>query len=127
MLLYYILTHSNDILRYYPSDICLHIDTVAAYLVDPGSNSGFSSYFYLGSNSTKISPQSSQLNAPIHVLCKLLKHVVSSATKAETGGLFENCQAAIPLRHMLAALNHSQPYTIVKTDNFTAADFSIKL
>ena len=65
----------------------------------------------------------SPLNAPIHVECKTLKHVVSSAAEAETGGLYSNCTFAIPLRQMLAALGHPQGITPVKTDNQTAASF----
>ena len=79
--------------------------------------------FYLGSNITESSPKSTTTNAAIHVECKLLKHVVSSAAEAETGGLFANCQAAVPIRHMLAALNHPQPPTPVRTDNSTASAF----
>ena len=49
--------------------------------------------------------------------------MVSSAVEAERGGLFANCQAAIPIRQMLAALNHPQPPTPVRTDNSTASAF----
>ena len=80
-------------------------------------------YLYLGSNSTKTSSQSLELNAHVHVLCKLLKRVVSSAVEAGTGSLFANCQATIPLHHILAALNHSQPTTTVKIDISTATAF----
>ena len=58
------------------------------------------------SDATKSSPASTQEIAGIHVEYKLLKHVVSSVAEAETGVFFTNCQAAIPIRHILAALNH---------------------
>ena len=79
MLLDYLSTHSNDVLHYYTSDMCLYIYTDAAYLVVLGAKSRFESYFYSGFNSTKTASQSSQLNAPVHVLCKLLKYIVLSA------------------------------------------------
>ena len=65
----------------------------------------------------------STLNAPIHAECKTLKHVVSSAAKAETGGVYSNCTFAIPIRNMLKALGHPQGPTAIKTDNQTAASF----
>jgi hypothetical protein len=124
MLLDYLYTHPNAKIRFYASDMRLHIDTDAAYLVAPGAKSRFAGHYYMGSNTSPSAPQSTHHNAPIHVNCKLLKHVVSSAVEAETGGLFSNCQAAIPIRHMLAALHYPQPPTPVRTDNSTASAFA---
>ena len=64
------------------------------------------------------------LNAPLHVECKLLKHVVSSAAEAETGGLYANCETTIQLRTILTALGHEQPPTPIKSDNNTAVAFA---
>ena len=57
------------------------------------------------------------------VECKTLRHVVSSAAEAETGGIFHNAQVAIPIRTLLRKLNHPQPPTLIKTDNATACGF----
>ena len=46
MLLNYLSTHSNTILRYYAGGMYLHIDTDAKYLVAPGANNRFAGYFY---------------------------------------------------------------------------------
>ena len=83
----------------------LHIDTDAAYLVAPNSKSRVGGYFYL-SQAYKTLPTTPTppLNAPIHIECHLLKHVVSSAAEAETAGIFHNCTTAIPLKKMLEAL-----------------------
>jgi hypothetical protein len=55
------------------------------------------------------------------VECATLPLTVSSAAEAETGGLFHNGQRIIPLRTMLAEINHPQPGpTPLKTDNSTA-------
>ena len=75
-------------------------------MLAPGAKSCIVGYFYLGANTSISSPQASTINAPIHVVFKFLKCVVSSAAESETGGLFVNCQEAIPIRHMLTALNH---------------------
>ena len=106
--------------------MCLHVDSDAAYLVAPGAKSRIAGYYYLSSRYTPtnntINP-TPPLNAPVHVECKLLKHVVSSSAEAETGGIYANCQTSIPLRHMLEALDHPQLPTAIKTDNQTAGQF----
>lgn len=64
-----------------------------------------------------------KLNGPILVECKCLKHVVTSAAEAETAGVFCNAQIALPIRYILECLNHPQPLTLLKTDNFAACGF----
>ena len=119
----YVYTHPTPKLRYHASDMCLYIDTDAAYLVAPKSRSRVAGYFYLSDKSSS-SIKNPKLNAAIHVECCLLRHIVSSAAEAETAGIFTNCQTAIPIQHMLNILGHKQPPTPVKTDNKTAASFS---
>ena len=60
---------------------------------------------------------------PLRTECRTLKHVVASATEAETVGLFHNGQTIIPIRQALQALGHVQSPTPLKTDNSTARDF----
>ena len=60
-------------------------------------------------------------NGPIHVECRILRHVVTSA--AETAALFYNAQMALELLHIFRALGHPQPAVPIKTDNATAASF----
>ena len=67
MLLDYLSTHPAAVLRYKASDMRLHIDIDAAYLVAPGAKSRFARYFYLSSDVTKSSPVSTQENNGIHV------------------------------------------------------------
>ena len=45
---------------------------------------------------------------------------MASATKAELGGLFENCQKATSIRMALAEMGHQQPPTMVATENTAA-------
>ena len=121
MLLNYVHTYPNPKVRYYASDMRLHIDSDAAYLIAPKAKSRISGYYYCSKN-TKPN-EKVPLNGPILVECKLLQHVVTSAAEAETAALFYNCQNAIHLRQMLNALGHPQTTTHVKTDNATAASF----
>ena len=49
--------------------------------------------------------------------------MVSSAAEAETHGVFNNAKTTLYLRHLLSALGHCQPSTILRTDNSTTAGF----
>ena len=66
------------------------------------------------------------LNAPIHIECTLLKHVVLSVAEAEIGALFHNAKTAIHIRKMLEALGHRQQTIRIKTDNSTAESYCNK-
>ena len=95
----------------------LHIDTDAFYLVLPNAKSRIAGYYFFKTDNDI-------LNAPIHIECKTLKHVVSSSAEAETGGgVFTNAQNCIPMRTILAEMGHPQPPTPIKIDNSTASGF----
>ena len=95
MLLDYLSTYPEAKIRYTKSEMILHLDSDAAYLVAPKARSRIAGYFYCGNTYTKNITPNSTLNSPIHIECKLLKHVVASAVEAETAGLFHNCQTAV--------------------------------
>ena len=100
----------------------LHVDSDAAYLVAPGAKSRIAGFFYF-----KHAPDGTplkEINNPIHVECRYLRHVVASAAEAEVGGLFHNAQTTIPIRNCLILMNHPQPPTPIKTDNTTAEAFT---
>ena len=84
-----------------------HIDSDAAYLVAPNARSRIAGYFHLSDhpNITK----HPTLNGAILVECKTLRHVVSSSAKAEVAGIFHNAGMALPIRHILKALNCTTP------------------
>ena len=63
---------------------------------------------------------SPRINGAIHVHCKILKEIVSSAAEAEFGALFHNGRDACPIRNTLMELGHKQPPTPIITDNSTA-------
>jgi len=90
-LLDFLSTYPNAIIRYHSSDMILHVDSDAAYLILQGAKSRIAGYFFL---SDKIPPPPTipnpRLNGPILVECKLLRHVVASSAEAETAGLFFN-------------------------------------
>ena len=60
-------------------------------------------------------------NGAIDVLSTIIKHVMSSASEAETGALYYGCKRAIPYRTTLEEMGHPQHKpTPVTTDNNTA-------
>ena len=121
MLMDYLSTYPSARLRYHATDMQLHIESDAAYLVLPGAKSRIAGHYKLSNFYNN-----NLFNSPIHTECKTIRHVVCSAAEAETHGLFQNCQNAIAIRQALEGLGHKQERTIVKTDNTTAEGFCKK-
>ena len=120
----YAVTYHNVVIRYYVSDMLLLVDSDAAYQVLPKAKSGIAGYFYLSDHPSKSNLP--MLNAPMLVICKIIRHVVSSAEEAETWGVFTNAQLALPTRHALeAGLDYPQSPSPFKSDNSTTTCFSI--
>ena len=92
----------------------LHVDSDAAYLVAPEARSRAGGYHYLSDKQGRI------FNGPVLALAKVIKNVMASATEAELGALYLNCQEAVALRNCLEAMGYPQPSTPMKTDNSTA-------
>ena len=49
--------------------------------------------------------------------------MVTSATEAETHGVFHNAKLA-HIRNLLEGMGHPQPPTVIKTDNSTAVGYA---
>jgi hypothetical protein len=113
-------TYPNATIRYIASDMVLHIDSDAGYLVTKNAKSRVAGHYYVSSRNLVPLPLP---NGLILTECKSLHHVVGSATEAETGGLYHNGQTAIPIRFALMELGHPQPLTPFKTDNSMANVF----
>ena len=92
----YAATYPDVKLRYFASNMVLHVDSDAAYLVQTGARSRVAGYYIL---STYPPPPPAipkpTPNAPILVKYKTLRSVVASAAEAETGWLFHNGQMII--------------------------------
>ena len=123
-LLDYLPTYPDVKLRYTASDMILHVDFDAAYLVQDGARSRIAGHYILSSHPPPalLVPVKAP-NAPILVECKTLRPVVASAAEAETGGLFHNAQTILHIRVLLEAIGHRQPPTPLKTDNSIASAF----
>ena len=93
--------------------LSLHSD--ASYLSEPDGKSRAAGHFYLGRcNDENFN------NGMILTLSKLIKHVMTSASEAETAALFYNCKVGIPLKVALEEMGHPQCKTPTTTDNTTA-------
>jgi hypothetical protein len=126
-LLNYAATHPDAVLRYHASDMQLAIASDASYLTEPKARSRAGGLHYLTSRSPHPdqppSPHSPlpPINGAIHIHCSIMKNVLSSATEAELGALFDNLKDGTPLRVTLAELGHPQDATRVNTDNACAS------
>ena len=119
MLLDYVAIYPNVKVRFYASDMQLHVDSDAANLVQPHARCHYAGYFYQNSSTST----QGCLSGAVHVTCRTIRNRVASATKAETGGLFFNAQNAITIKRTLETLGHRRKLTPWKTDNSTANSF----
>jgi hypothetical protein len=124
MLMDYAATYPLAIIRYHASDMVLHIDSDAAYLVLPNARSRYAGHYFLSDRPPKPPAKPTpQPNGAILTICKTIRGVMASAAEAETGGVYGNAQEALACRVSLLALGHPQPATPLKTDNSTANSF----
>jgi hypothetical protein len=94
----------------------------ASYLPEPNARSQVCGHYFLGWLPKNGNPI--QLNGAFHTLCLIPKFVVVSATEAELGALFRNCQEGIIFRLNLADLGYPQPETPVHCNNATAVSIA---
>lgn len=122
-LLDYANTYKNVFLQFYASNMQLHVDTNAAFLLLPKAQSRIAGYFSLLciKNSTKNHYVD---NGPLLIKCKSLCLVITSAVESETHGGFINTKKSIPILYMLEKMEHkkNQP-TLIRTDNSTSVGF----
>jgi hypothetical protein len=125
-LLNYAASNPNAEVRYYASDMVLWIDSDAIYLSETKARSTCAGYHFLSDRpsnpATPPQPHDAEPmhNAPVYVMCNIMKEIVSAASEAELAGLFHNGKEACPIRICLEELGHPQPPTPLKTDNTTA-------
>jgi hypothetical protein len=115
-LLDYLATHPDATIRYYASDMILHIHSDASYLSVSNARSRLEGLFFWGNKS----PEQDMLNGSILNVASIIKNVVASAAKSEVGACFRNAQSGDPLRVTLTELGHTQPPTPLRSDNSTA-------
>jgi hypothetical protein len=118
-LLNYAASHPEATIRFIASDMLLAIESDASYLSVSKARSRAAGYFFLTNKRTNATDQH-VANGAVHVLCQIMREVLSSASEAELGALFHNGKEACPLRIALSEMGHPQPATPIATDNSTA-------
>ena len=119
-LLNYCAAHPDATVRFTASDMILAVESDASYLSVVKGRSRAAGYFFLTNKTT--SPNGPyKPNGAVHVLCHIMREVLSSAAEAELGALFHNGKEACPLRIALEEMGHPQPATPMATDNNTAS------
>ena len=128
-LLDYMASNPIATIRYHASGMVLFIHSDASYLSVSKARSRASGVFFLSNPkpaNVQFSDYTPILNGFVHVLCKILRNVMSSTAEAEYGALFLNGQAAVPIRTTLIEMGHPQPPTPIQVDNSTAVGIANK-
>ena len=116
----YCTAHPDATVRFTASDMLLAVESDASYLSVVKGRSRAAGYFFL--TNKRSSPTSSfKPDGAVHILCHIMREVLSSAAEAELGAVFHNGKEACPLRIALEELGHPQPATPMATDNDTAS------
>jgi hypothetical protein len=119
-LLNYCATNPDATVRFTASDMILAVESDASYLSVVKARSRAAGYFFL-TNKPANPTDALKPNGAVHVLCHIMREVLSSAAEAELGALFHNGKEACPLRIALEEMGHPQPATPMATDNNTAS------
>jgi hypothetical protein len=99
----------------------LAVHTDASYLSKAGDKSRAAGHFYLTNQNNK-----NFNNKAMLTLSATIKHVMSSASKAELSALYYGCKLAAPLRTTLEELGHNQVNpTPITTNNITAQSLTM--
>jgi hypothetical protein len=94
----------------------LKIHSDASYNSEPGARSRVGGHFYLGNHNSDDDTHQGAILASTAIM----QAVLSSASEAEIGALYENTKKAAILRVTLEEMGYPQPATSVQTDNSTA-------
>ena len=94
-LLNYLATNPEAVIKYHASGMQLYVHIDASYLSVSKSRSRAGGIHYLSDpppNTQDPDNYTPLLNGIIHVVCKILRNIMSSAAEAELGALFLNAK-----------------------------------
>ena len=117
-LLDYCYTHPDAKIRYYASDMMLHIHSDGSYLSEAKARSTAAGHFFLANKPNPTKPILN--NGAIHTISNIIKHVMSSAAECELGTAFINAKEGVPIRTTLDEMGWIQGPTPLQVDNSTA-------
>lgn len=118
-------THPNAAIKFVASQMHLWVHTDASYLSETRARSRAGGYYFLSDKpQLPITPeqQAPTHNGAVHILCKIIDAVMTSAQEAELGAGYLNAKEIIPIRQALIEMGHPQGPTPLQFDNRTATD-----
>ncbi len=116
----YVRTHPNKGIRYLASNMILAVHAGASYLSEHNGHSRASAHFYLTNKGDGDFNNGATLN-----LASIIKHVMSSASKADLAALYYGCKLAVPIRTTLNKMCHTQPQKPVMPDTIMAQGLTV--
>ena len=120
------LPHTQTQCFFSASDMILYIASNVSYLSETKLCSRVGGIFYLSSKWPKNNQAPDfnyPLNAPFHVVAKILKMITISARETEVAANFYNTKESLFFRVTLTQMGHPQPPTPTEVDNETAIGF----
>ena len=108
----YIATQEDSVITYTSSHIKLAVHGDAGYLIKPKARSWTGGHLFLSNEATI--PQN---NGAILNISHIIKHVMTSATKAKLAALYIMSREAVYIRIILDEIGHKQLITPLQTDN----------
>ena len=106
------------------------IHSNASYLSVAKAHSQASGVFFLSNpkpTNMQFSDYTLLLNGFVHILCKILRNVMSSIAEVEYRILLLNGQVAVPIQTTLIEMDQPQPSTLIQVDNLTAVGITNKI
>ena len=121
MLIDYAAIQPDAVIRLHASNMCLHINSNATYLVQPKARSHAAGHYYLSDSPPPphIRPTPTS-NVPILTKYQTIRTVMVSAAEAKTEAIFLNGHQAVPIHTDLIEMGHPQPPTPIKTNSATS-------
>ncbi len=103
-LLDYLASQEEAVLTYNASNMILAVHSDASYLSEPKAQSCTGGHFFLSSDTTIPANNRALLN-----IAHIIKHVMSSATKAKLAALYIMAREAVYIHIVLEEMGHTQP------------------
>ena len=105
--------YPNAIVHYHAIKMQLIVYSNTRYNNTSNNKSRASDHFSLRHNLSDLT----KLNVVFLAVVKVIKHVMTSSTKAELLALYMNAQKAVSIYNTLYKLGHPQLLTLIQTDN----------
>ena len=111
----YVATQEEAVLTFNASNMKLAVHSNASYLSKPKARSRAGGHSFLSSDSTILPNNDAILN-----IAHIIRHVMTSATKAKLAPLYIMAREAVYICIIIEEMGHAQPPTPLQTDTAMA-------